>query len=66
MRWVRNEKNIRESQKDRKRVALRSAAFPDMEQKLYDEYKNLRKRGLKVTHFNHSFLLINYRLPTAR
>ena len=67
MRWVRNKKNIRESQKGRKRVAFtRSALFPDMEQKLYDEYKNLRKRGLKVKYFNHSFLFINYRLPTAR
>uniref|UniRef100_A0A1X7TTA4 DDE-1 domain-containing protein n=1 Tax=Amphimedon queenslandica TaxID=400682 RepID=A0A1X7TTA4_AMPQE len=48
-RWVTNEKAIKESKKRRKRIMFeRQAEHPGMEQKLYKEYKELRKKGLKV------------------
>ena len=48
-RWITNEKAIKESKKGRKRIMFeRRAEHPGMEQKLYKEYKELRKKGLKV------------------
>ena len=48
-RWVKDEKAIMESKKGRKRVNFsRQACHPEMEEKLYDEYKQLRRKGLKV------------------
>uniref|UniRef100_A0A1X7US58 Uncharacterized protein n=1 Tax=Amphimedon queenslandica TaxID=400682 RepID=A0A1X7US58_AMPQE len=47
--WVTNEKAIKESKKRRKCIMFeRQAEHPGMEQKLYKEYKELRKKGLKV------------------
>lgn len=48
-RWVVAEKAIKESKKGRKCVKFRrTAKHPQMEEKLYDHYKELRKKGLKV------------------
>lgn len=48
-RWIVNKKAIKESKKGRKRVQFkRTAHYPIMEKKLYQEYKDLRKKGLKV------------------
>ena len=49
MRWVKDEEKIRGSSKGSKRVKFdRRAQYPGMEAKLYLEYKELRKKGLKV------------------
>ena len=49
LRWVREEEKIRETKKGSRRVAFeKSAFFPDMEERLYDKYKQLRRKGLKV------------------
>ena len=49
MRWVKDEEKIRGSSKGSKRVKFdRRAQYPEMEAKLYLEYKELRKKGLKV------------------
>ena len=49
MRWVKDEEKIRGSSKGSKRVKFeRRAQYPEMEAKLYMEYKELRKKGLKV------------------
>ena len=50
MRWVKDEEKIRgSSSKGSKRVKFdRRAQYPEMEAKLYMEYKELRKKGLKV------------------
>ncbi len=44
-----NKKAIKDSKKGRKRVKFaRRAHHPDMEKKLFEEYRELRKKGLKV------------------
>ena len=49
MRWVKDEEKIRGSNKGSKRVNFdRRAQYPEMEVKLFMEYKELRKKGLKV------------------
>ena len=49
MRWVKDEEKIRGSSKGSKRVKFeRRAQYPEMEAKLYSEYKELRRKGLKV------------------
>ena len=49
LRWVKDEQKIRGSKKgSRRAVFQRSALFPDMEERLYGEYKELRRKGLKV------------------
>ena len=49
LRWVRDEEKIRGSRKGSRRVAFeKSGFFPDMEERLHDEYKQLRRKGLKV------------------
>jgi transposase-like protein len=48
-RWIDNEEKIEESKKGSKRVKFaRSAQYPEMEERLHTEYKDLRKKGLKV------------------
>ena len=48
-RWIVVKKAIKESKKGRKRVKFsRTAKHPEMEEKLYDSYKELRRKGLKV------------------
>ena len=49
LRWVKDEQKIGGSKKgSRRAVFQRSALFPDMEERLYGEYKELRRKGLKV------------------
>ena len=49
LRWIKDEPAIRESKKGSKRVKfIRKPQHPEMEAKLYLEYKELRKKGLKV------------------
>ena len=49
LRWIKAEKQIQESSKGRRCVDFaRSALHPEMEERLYAEYKELRKKGLKV------------------
>ena len=48
-RWIDNEEHIEESKKGSRRAKFtRSAQYPEMEEKLHVEYKELRKKGLKV------------------
>ncbi len=49
VRWINDEEKIRDSHKGSKRVKFQQTAqFPDMEKQLYAEYKDFRKKGLKV------------------
>ena len=49
LRWIKDHTAIYYSKKGRKRVKFRrSAEHPDVEEILYKEYKELRRRGLKV------------------
>ena len=46
LRWIRAEEQIRDSSKGRRRVEFqRTALHPEMEKKLYSEYRELRKKG---------------------
>ena len=48
-RWIVDKKSIKESKKGRKRVNFnRKPNHPQMEKQLYESYKELRKKGLKV------------------
>ena len=52
LRWVVNKEKLKKAKKGSKcTVITRKAAFPEMEAELYQEYKSLRKRGLKVKGF---------------
>ena len=49
-RWVVDEEKIKNSKKASKRVKFSHAAsYPQMEESLYEEYKELRRKGLKVS-----------------
>ena len=49
LRWIRDEEKIRDSKKGSKRVKFeRSAENHEVEERLHGEYKELRKKGLKV------------------
>ena len=51
-RWVADAEKIKKSKKASKRVKfVRTCQFPDVEEELCHEYKNLRKQGLKVKGF---------------
>ena len=48
-RWISDEDKIRCSKKGSKRSKFeRSSQYPEMEEQLHDEYKDLRRKGLKV------------------
>ena len=48
-RWVRDEAKIKKSKKASKRVSFtRQCQFPEMEEELYREYKQLRRQGFKI------------------
>ena len=48
-RWVKDEEKIKASRKGAKKVKHdRRAEYPDMEEQLHSEYRELRRRGLKV------------------
>ena len=50
-RWIEDERDIRRSKKGSKRVKFkRSSQYPELEEQLYEEYKDLRKKGLKVRY----------------
>ena len=49
LRWVADEEKLKKGSKCT--ITVRKAAFPEMEAALYQEYKSLRKRGLKVKCF---------------
>ena len=52
LRWAAEEEKLKKAKKGSKRaITTRKAAFPEMEAELYQEYKSLRKRGLKVKGF---------------
>ena len=52
LRWVADEEKLKKAKKESKRtITVRKAAFPEMEAALYQEYRSLRKRGLKVKGF---------------
>ena len=60
LRWIRDEEKIRESKKGRKRVTFhRRSQFPELEEKLHEEYKDLRRKGLKVIKVHVDRLLVN-------
>ena len=49
LRWIKYQKAIHDSKKGRKRVSFgRTAEYLEMEEVLYEEYRRLRQRGLKV------------------
>ena len=49
MRWIKDEEKIRQSKKGSKHSEHdRRAMYPDVEERLYSEYRALRKKGLKV------------------
>lgn len=49
LRWIRDKKKIKKSSKGSKRVKFgRTAQYPEMEERLYSEYKEMREKGLKV------------------
>ena len=49
LRWIKSWKAIHDSKKGRKRVSFdRTAEHPGLEEVLYEEYRKLRQRGLKV------------------
>ena len=51
-RWVADAEKIKKSKKASKRVAhSRRCQYPDLEEELYREYKNLRRQGVKVKGF---------------
>lgn len=52
-RWIKAENEIRMGQKGSKRVkgGGRRAFWPDVEEKLVEEFKELRQKGLKVKHY---------------
>ena len=48
-RWIDGKKATKESKKGRKRVQFaRRPKYAEMEEKLYESYKELRKKGLKM------------------
>ena len=52
LRWAGDEEKIKDAKKGSKHaVHVRRAMHPEMETELYQEYKALRKRGLKVKGF---------------
>ena len=49
LRWISSEKTIRKSAKGSKHAKKRRPAkYPAMEEKLVSEYRELRKKGIKV------------------
>ena len=49
LRWLKDEEKIRGSKKGSKKVKFqRQARFPEMEKRLYLEYRELRKKGMKA------------------
>ena len=49
MRWIKDEKKIRDSKKGSKHTKHdRRAKYPDVEERLYREHRDLRRKGLKV------------------
>ena len=49
LRWIKDEKKIRDGKKGSKHIKHdRPAMYPDVEEKLRVEYRELRKKGLKV------------------
>lgn len=53
LRWIKDEDKIKKTKKGRKRVQFqRSSQYPEMETRLHEEYKDLRKKGLKVSIAN--------------
>ena len=51
-RWVADYEKIKDSRKSSKRVKFdRKSKYPDVEEELYCEYRNLRRQGLKVKGF---------------
>ena len=49
-RWINGEEKIVESKKGSKRIKFsRNAQYPEIEERLHSEYKDLRKKGLKVS-----------------
>ena len=49
LRWIKDEKKIRDSKKGSKHTKHdRRAKYPDVEERLYREYRDLRRKGLKV------------------
>jgi hypothetical protein len=49
MRWIKDEEKIRQSKKGSKHSEhARPAKYPDVEERLYSEYRDLRKKGLKM------------------
>ena len=53
--WIIQEDEIKRSKKASKRVKFtKRARYPEMEELLYKEYKDLRKKGLKVNGTSYS------------
>ena len=49
LRWIKDERKIKDSKKGRKRVEFnRKSQYPAMETTLYKEYRSLREWGIKI------------------
>ena len=49
MRWIKDEVKIRDSHKGHKHVQFNyTSHYPDVEETLHNEYRKLRRKGLKV------------------
>ncbi len=52
LRWIGDEEKIRTANKGSKRVKFqRRPKYPEMEERLHKEYKELRKKGLKAVAY---------------
>ena len=53
MQWIQNEEEIQKGKKGSKRIigGGRKPFWPDVEEKLVEEFKELRQKGLKVKHY---------------
>ena len=51
-RWISNEGKIQKGKKGAKRIGSgRRAFWPDVEEKLFEEFQEIRQKGLKVKHW---------------
>ena len=48
LRWIKDEQKLRESKKSKTAKTFKGALYSEMEAKLYDDYKMLRRKVLKV------------------
>ena len=67
MRWIKDDEKIKKSKKGTKRVMfIRSAQFPLMEEQVHAEFRQLRRRGIKIKGWwfkNSAKQIVNEQYP---